>query len=150
MKSALVVVVLCSSAARVQRGGAACTTDEECELNGLCTGGACVCDRGWTGASCGRLDLLPVAPAAPVAYSGAIWGASSPDTTTSSWGGNVIRQVNGTIDLYVSEFVNHCGLLSWQRNSRIVHTRSVSGLLTGPYELHALNLIVACRAAGWQ
>ena len=28
------------------RGGALCSSDLDCQLCGLCTGGACVCDRG--------------------------------------------------------------------------------------------------------
>ena len=27
---------------------AACTTDADCSLNGVCTGGSCLCDDGWT------------------------------------------------------------------------------------------------------
>ena len=38
-----------------------CTTDWDCELLGSCTAGACACKPGWRGASCGELDLRPLA-----------------------------------------------------------------------------------------
>lgn len=37
----------------------ACTTPLDCSLNGDCVRGACLCDAGWTGASCGALAIVP-------------------------------------------------------------------------------------------
>eukprot|EP01043_Picozoa_sp_COSAG02_P007326 COSAG02_NODE_217_length_28595_cov_19.642371_28_plen_71_part_00 len=34
---------------------AQCSSDLDCSLNGHCTSGACVCDKPWTGVSCGEL-----------------------------------------------------------------------------------------------
>lgn len=34
-----------------------CSTDYDCALNGACTAGKCVCDKGWTGDSCGEMHL---------------------------------------------------------------------------------------------
>jgi hypothetical protein len=54
------------------------------------------------------------------------------NSNTSSWGGNIVQLKNDTrYHLYVSEFVNHCGLSSWQLNSQIRH--AVSDTLAGPY-----------------
>jgi hypothetical protein len=39
-----------------------CSTALDCQLSGLCVNGACQCDVGWRGASCGQLDLLPNPP----------------------------------------------------------------------------------------
>ena len=37
-----------------------CSNDIDCELLGTCTDGICKCFPGFTGPSCGKLDLLPV------------------------------------------------------------------------------------------
>lgn len=113
-------------------GGAACSRDVDCNLNGLCNRGACTCDRGWTGGTCGVLDLQPVPVADEAPYSGAIW---PPNREVSSWGGNVVppRSSGGEFSLYASEMVEHCGLATWQKNSRIVHAKAKT--LEGPYSL---------------
>ena len=36
-----------------------CKTHLDCELNGVCRSSVCHCYRGWTGPTCGTLDLLP-------------------------------------------------------------------------------------------
>ena len=36
---------------------AACTSELDCQLNGACVQGACVCDKGWRGTDCGTLNL---------------------------------------------------------------------------------------------
>ena len=58
-----------------QQGGGACTADEHCNLNGVCSssrqsseeggggGGVCKCDIQWEGSDCGVLALLPADPA---------------------------------------------------------------------------------------
>ena len=60
------------------RADGSCASDIDCQLNGVCAAGACVCDTGWIGRQCEQLDLLPM-PAVP-AYG---W---SPNVT--SWGGS--------------------------------------------------------------
>ena len=41
-------------------GTAACSRDEDCELNGSCGASEkCICRRGWIGPSCGTLDVMP-------------------------------------------------------------------------------------------
>ena len=47
-------------------GGAQCTSEMDCQLNGICTSsGACACDAAWTGANCSKLVSIPP----PCAYS---------------------------------------------------------------------------------
>eukprot|EP01079_Euglenida_sp_SAG-EU17-18_P011383 gene11383-9894_t len=36
---------------------AACTSAMDCQLNGACDNGRCVCDKGWKGSDCGQLSL---------------------------------------------------------------------------------------------
>ena len=73
-----------------------CQTDEDCSLNGVCSGGKCKCDPGWTtlanadGPWCGFLDFLPsptsvCGPAC--AFHGGVGGV---DKLTTSWGGSVL------------------------------------------------------------
>ena len=38
----------------------ACTTDLDCELLGTCESGVCTCSPGFTGPTCGMLDVAPV------------------------------------------------------------------------------------------
>ena len=57
---------------------------------------------------------------------------------TTSWGGNILRQVETeteteteTFHLFVSRMTNNCSLRHWRSNSRIDH--AVSPNITGPY-----------------
>lgn len=117
---------------RALRGGAACISDADCNLNGVCNSNRCACDRGWTGVTCGVLDVQPVQVVDNAAYSGVIW---PPTRNMSAWGGNVIppQTAGGSFELYASEMVNHCGLSTWQKNSRIIHASASS--LSGPYKM---------------
>jgi hypothetical protein len=56
VRSALVLLA-CGAVAVV-----ACGTDADCSLNGRCSGGACSCYHGWTGAACESLNVAPVPP----------------------------------------------------------------------------------------
>jgi hypothetical protein len=59
----------------------------------------------------------------------------------SSWGGAVVGPVNGSFHMWLSEMVNHCGIDSCSRNSRIVHAVSAAG--DGPYERREVVVGVA-------
>eukprot|EP00051_Salpingoeca_urceolata_P007514 m.98249 g.98249 ORF g.98249 m.98249 type:complete len:475 (-) comp15269_c0_seq2:41-1465(-) len=48
------------AAAAATSGQHVCNSDLDCELNGVCDGSLCRCHRGWTGPSCGLLDLMPI------------------------------------------------------------------------------------------
>ena len=43
-------------------GGAVCVTDDQCNLNGICSAHRCECDAQWDGSACGVLALLPADP----------------------------------------------------------------------------------------
>jgi hypothetical protein len=101
----------------------ACSTDEDCALNGVCRNEICLCNGGWIGASCGQLDLLPAATTP-------LNGYNVPNT--SSWGAGVIYDLASQLyHMWVAEFINHCGLLTWHNNSRVIHATSPTA--TGPY-----------------
>ena len=121
---------------------AACSTLEDCSLNGACVrspcagpGPCCVCNKGWKGATCALLDRHPP----PSRAEAGVWGmplAGRPNVT--SWGGNVLEdKATGLHHLYVTEIAgpngSSCGLVSWGSHSTVVHAVSKSGL-AGPYK----------------
>jgi hypothetical protein len=64
-----------------------CSSSADCELLGSCVGGACVCQPGWRGASCGELDLAPAAACAGCLPLWPVASASRPGAAGSSaWG----------------------------------------------------------------
>mmetsp|Transcript_2325 Transcript_2325/g.5375 ORF Transcript_2325/g.5375 Transcript_2325/m.5375 type:complete len:580 (+) Transcript_2325:2510-4249(+) len=107
--------------------GGACKDALDCELNGECVEGYCKCDAAWTGPRCSRLRVIPAKVEA---------GLRKQSTTT--WGGNVLRDVKADgqeeFHMFVSEIVNRCGLKTWRHNSRIVRATS-KGNIVGPYEV---------------
>ena len=100
---------------------AACVTDDDCSLNGLCDATVCACDAAWAGASCSRLALLP----AP--HDGGYRALN-----TSSWGGTVVH-FDGAWHMIVAESLGGCGLNAYARNLRLAHAVSSSGAVAGPY-----------------
>ena len=103
----------------------ACITDEDCDLNGVCTGGVCHCDTGWLGTDCGKLDLRP----GPVQN-----GYNLNKEGTSSWCNSIVKDPlrNDRYHLFVSEFTNYCGLDYWAPFSRLIRAESSNPV--GPYE----------------
>eukprot|EP01052_Picozoa_sp_SAG31_P061483 SAG31_NODE_20555_length_571_cov_0.864407_1_plen_133_part_10 len=90
----------------------------DCSLNGKCDtpSGQCMCGAGWTGPRCSTLRLQPAERNS---------GLHSVDDgrPTSSWGGVVNKLPGGPSTgwgMVAAEMVNHCGIDSWTRNSRIV------------------------------
>lgn len=55
----LCILALLSTAVPATQSSPGCTTELDCELNGACRGGTCLCFPGWTGPTCGTLKLLP-------------------------------------------------------------------------------------------
>jgi hypothetical protein len=70
-------------------------TEPPCSLNGELRGGACVCDKGWTGPKCGQFDLLPAPPLA-AQVSAAAATSSDKSMANSTWGISVIGPIAGT------------------------------------------------------
>ena len=103
--------------------GAKCTEDLDCQLNGLCTVGACVCDPAWKGANCSVLNLLPAKLSN---------GFGHPGSTTSSWGGNAVQDPkSGKWIMQVDEMNMRCGLGTWGQNSHCILAESDTP--NGPY-----------------
>ena len=66
-----------------------CAGDLDCELLGACVAGACHCRPGFTGPSCGRVDLAPAA----AETGGAVWPQADELRSNSSfsWGFTVVK-----------------------------------------------------------
>jgi len=90
-----------------------CSTDSDCSLGGTCTGGTCKCSSTWRGDNCAELNN-------GVTYKNG--GYHVP--LHYSWGGSVINDGTGTYHMFASEFVNECGLMSWETNSQVIHATS--------------------------
>jgi len=90
-----------------------CSTDEDCSLGGTCTSGSCKCSSNWKGTSCSELNV-------GVTYKSG--GYHVP--LHYSWGGSVINDGTGTYHMFASEFINECGLMSWETNSQVIHATS--------------------------
>lgn len=101
----------------------ACNSDADCGLLGDCVQSLCLCDPGWTGATCASLDLLP----APV-DSGLRQGNSS------NWCGTVLRDPEdpGLFHSLNADFGGCAGGLNiWLTGSRVIHSTARSAV--GPY-----------------
>ena len=107
----------------------ACATALDCQMNGVCAPGGCVCDPAWGGADCSTLRLV-----APKAIEAAYPPPSLVNTTTS-WGGSVIQDDAGKYHMMAAEMANGCELDSWTTNSIIVS--AVSSTPEGPYQRQA-------------
>lgn len=102
----------------------ACTTNYDCELNGVCAKGICDCNPGWTGTYCGQLNLVP----GPLEV-----GLQQPNTST--WCGTIGVNNSGRYQyhMFASEMSGNCSLgQAWRKGSQIVHAVS-SNSLVGPY-----------------
>lgn len=116
-------VVFCQYAALAAASASACTSDDACNLNGVCVAGACACDAAWTGATCGLLDVDPLEV-----------GASGMNELprSSSWGGSVVFAAeDGLFHMFFSEILGHCPMASWGTNSACFHATSASAI--GPF-----------------
>ena len=96
-----------------------CRTDDDCSLNGKCSSGKCTCRPAWTGLRCESLNLLP--PMRKSGYRGVDGGHN-----TSSWGGAVLKGHDGQYHMWAAEMTEHCGIGTWQQNSRIIHATSTT------------------------
>jgi len=104
-----------------------CRNDHDCSLNGICSqdnsgdslyiGKSCKCDSSWSGKRCETLKLLP-------ATRGAGYRGVDNGHNTSSWGGAVVKGIDGRYHLYAAEITEHCGIGAWSQNSRVIHASS--------------------------
>lgn len=102
---------------------AGCNTDEDCNLNGVCSSGTCICVPEWTGTDCGVLNLEP-----------ARYDAGYNEPGTSSWGGSMVADPSDSsvYHMFVAKMEGQCGLESWTTNSVIIHATARDPV--GPYE----------------
>lgn len=83
---------ICAAITLLPLVAAACSTDHNCSLNGVCTAGACVCDKPWSGDACGALKYKTTPASAKNAYN-----TSDPRNT---WNGPIFRGTDGKYHLY--------------------------------------------------
>lgn len=81
MKAALTVSTAALLAAAA--AGYVCKTAADCEYLGACNAGACACAPGFTGPSCGVLDLAPASAAGDDLPA---WPRSTANANASAWG----------------------------------------------------------------
>jgi hypothetical protein len=111
-----------------------CAIDDDCSLNGLCTSLACVCDPGWIGPDCGRLDLSPATRDTGYNYTTYTNPSYYNTRGNSSWGGQIVQdqQDPKLFHLLVDQFAHGCGLSGWRPTSFVARAESTTGP-QGPY-----------------
>ncbi|KUL90946.1 hypothetical protein ZTR_00828 [Talaromyces verruculosus] len=126
MKSLLHGFIALTATALTISRALACSTDEDCSLNGVCQQGICRCDPGWTGSDCGQLDFQPATRNT---------GYNRTAEGISSWGGKIVQDPNDhkTFHLILAQFAHNCVLWNWAPYSTIVRATSKSGP-EGPYQ----------------
>ena len=109
--------------------GLLCSTPMDCALNGLCTGGHCVCDKPWkdfnsTSGACTMLDMLPIPTTAcgpGCAYHGNTSVLGQQVSNSSAWGARVLPAPAGGKGyvMAVAEGAYGCDFLAtWRSNSQ--------------------------------
>lgn len=96
-----------------------CRNDDDCSLNGKCgaADNTCACRPAWKGHRCELLNLG--VPTRGAGYRGTDGGHN-----TSSWGGAVLKGPTGKYHMWAAEMTEHCGIGTWQQNSRVIHATS--------------------------
>jgi hypothetical protein len=95
--------VLWASAAVAAAAGS-CSTDEDCNLNGICNSKTLKCDcvPEWTGDRCGALNMLPARPRPMSGFD---------EVGNSSWGGTIMADPKDSTRFHMiaSRIAGHCG-----------------------------------------
>jgi hypothetical protein len=115
-----------AAAAAADTGGGDCQSGIDCQLNGLCTNGTCVCDEAWGGHNCSSLNLLSPPDFTPSGFHAlqsnwSAWGGGAVyDPTKKRWQG-VFHEISG-----------HCGMATWGANGqvRLAHATRPAGPYT--------------------
>jgi hypothetical protein len=133
--AALSLLLVLALAAASSAAPSACASDDDCSQLGTCSPqtGACACFRGFTGANCARLDLLP---AAPLAAGSQLWPPPAADAaaTASAWGftGAVLDAADGRFHAVATVACGASGVVAQGGgNSWLAHLTSASA--DGPW-----------------
>jgi hypothetical protein len=102
---------------------AACITDLDCSLNGVCGKSVCVCDAPWTGATCSKL-AFKTTPASGKS----LYNTSDPRNT---WNGPIVSGPGGIFHIYVPLY----DVGSLGKVTTTLH--GVSTNVTGPWNWNA-------------
>lgn len=103
-----------------------CVTGADCAgYNGACIDNRCVCTPGWQGITCAEVSFVP---GAQRAYNESLW----------TWGGSIVRDDDGRVHMFSSEMTNHCGIMHYCSNSRVIHLTADHPL--GPYARRGVAL----------
>lgn len=97
---------------------AACATEADCSYFGRCVAGRCICRHQYNGTKC---EAFAFAPLDLKHGTGLRTVNTSTGQQTSSWGGSVLLDENGTYHMFAAEMINSVGIKSWRSNSRVVH-----------------------------
>lgn len=111
---------------------AACTADLDCSLNGKCSSSACVCDKPWSGPSCGELKYKITPAGAKNLYH-----TSDPRNT---WNGPIVTAPDGKYHIFDPLYDK--GSLGGP--PRVMH--GVADNITGPWDWHSQK--DACTKCG--
>eukprot|EP01084_Bolivina_argentea_P004744 8982_1 len=109
--------------------GYSCTTNSDCELLGKCINNKCECNNGWTGDSCGTINL----GTSPTHYLWPLIGSQTTETDYS-WGFTVVH--SNSDNLYHAYVNNGCYNISDQSQPMVSGTfllHLTSTTPTGPF-----------------
>eukprot|EP00931_Biecheleriopsis_adriatica_P116186 TRINITY_DN91865_c0_g1_i1.p1 TRINITY_DN91865_c0_g1~~TRINITY_DN91865_c0_g1_i1.p1 ORF type:complete len:411 (+),score=60.13 TRINITY_DN91865_c0_g1_i1:20-1252(+) len=105
-----------------------CSSKRDCNYNGNCLSGSCVCFAAFKGEKCNVMNFVRPSSQAKVGLA----SIDSEGLQISSWGGSVLQHEDGTWHMWASEMTNGTGIKSWITNSQVVHAVA-SGPL-GPWK----------------
>jgi hypothetical protein len=111
----------------IRKGGASCSSAQDCSMTGTCTAGRCRCDPAWTGPSCEHLHLLPALQQALYPRGG--HPTSLPSSRSFPWGGTIAKEVGqDKYHLFVAEWANHCPMTyaTWPAQVNVRHATATT------------------------
>jgi hypothetical protein len=117
-----------------QFAAAGCSTAFDCSLAGQCVDGVCQCEKWALGPTCAKLALEPLSSAAALRP---LISDGTSETSTTRWGGSVVRGDDGNIHMFSAEMGGHdangvgCDLNVWGWKSQVIH--SVASDPLGPF-----------------
>lgn len=116
------VLLLASLATLAQ---AACKTDIDCSLNGVCSAssGTCACDSPWSGIACDSLSFAVT----PIGAKN-IWVGGNTNSSLNTWNGPIVKDAKGMYHIYDPVY-EHLSL--W---STLYTAHGISSSPTGPYD----------------